>query len=259
MSQQLIVERRMVYQGKAALSGNIEGRPSNISVVYEDHFLGKAIDSTNDYTVAAVNSGTATITVPHMLTLTTGAADDDDVEFAMGVEWYGQYNAALEAVFRIDDVDQTGVNIGFADATGYSADNIAMEYDGTSLTSTATEFAGFLHDSDATTSNIYGVSTKAGADGAVINSSLTPTDTGLFRVRVVLIDRPKAATPRTDAAFYVNNTGRQIDPINDLIGIEIDAVTRTTAMCPYIALINRESFANTLDTDVLKVWQDESI
>ncbi len=256
MSQQLTVERRLVYQGKAALSGNIEGRPSNLSVVYYDDFVGKAIDSTNDYTVAVVNSGTATITVPHMLTLTTGGANDDDVEVAMGVEWYGQFNACLEARFRIDDVAATGVNIAFANATGYSADALGMMYSGETLASEATEFAGFMHDSAATTSNIYGVSSKAGNDGDVINSASTPTDTKLYTVRVVLIDRPKATIARTDAAFYVNTTGREIDPINDLIGIEIDAVTRTTAMCPYIGLINREGNANTLDVDYIKVWQD---
>ncbi len=257
MSQQVPIERRLVFKGKAALSGNIEGRPSNLSVVHYDDFLGKAIDATYDYTVdVSVNSATVAITVPHMLTLTTGGADDDDVDFAMGVEWYGQFNACLEARFRVDDVDATGANIGFADATGYSADNIAMEYLGTALTSTAVEFAGFMHDSDASTSNLYGVSVKSNANGDVINSGSAPTDGKIYTVRVVLIDRPKATVARTDAAFYVNTAGREIDPINDLIGIEIDAVTRTTALCPYIGLINREASTNTLDVDYIKIWQD---
>tara|TARA_Y100000310_G_C20701833_1_gene830679 strand:+ start:4025 stop:4795 length:771 start_codon:yes stop_codon:yes gene_type:complete len=254
MSQQVRVEQELVFAGSAENTGNIEGRPSyKNAIVYYDDFVGKAIDNTNDYTVAGVNSGDATVTVPHMMTLTTGTADDDDVDVAMGVEWYGRYNATLEARFRIDDVDKTAVNIGFSDATGEAADLIAMMYSGTTLTSTASEFAGFLHDTDATTSNVYGVSVKGDSDGAVINSASAPTDAKLYTVRVVLRDNGS----RTDAIFYVNTSGLEIDPANDLIGIEIDAVTRTTALCPYIALINHgEAAANTLDVDYLKLWQD---
>ena len=245
-------DRGLIFSGPANYTGNIAGRPSYFNqVVWYDDFTGKAIDSTYDYTVAGVNSGTATISVPHMMTLTTGNADNDDVDVAMGIEFYPQYDIALEARFRIDDVDMTAVNIGFADATGYAADTIAMTYSGTTLTSTAANFVGFLHDTAATTSNLYGVSVNGGSDGSIINSSSAPTNAKLYTVRVILRDNGTT----TDAFFYVNTSGHEIDPINDKIGTEITAVARTTALCPYIALINHgEAAANTLDVDYIKVW-----
>lgn len=254
MSQQVYVDRSLKFQGIANSTGNITGRPSyRNQVVWYDDFTGKEIDSTNDYTEAGVNSGAATITVPHCLTLTTGAADNDDIEVAMGVEWYPQYNISLEARFRIDDVDETAVNIGFADATGYAVDKIAMTYSLAALTSNATNFVGFLHDAAATTKNIYGVSVNAGTDGAVINSASAPTDAKWYTARVELRDNGTTV----DAIFYLNTSGLEINPGEDLIGVEPAAVARTTALCPYIALINHdEAAANTLDVDYIKVWSD---
>jgi len=255
MTQQARIEREIVFKGNASHTGNIRGRPSfQNQIVHYDDFVGKAIDNTNDYTVAAVNSGTAIITVPHMLTLASDTDDDDDIDVAMGIEWYGQYNAAMEVRFRIDDVDMTAINIGFSDATGESTDLIAMMYSGVTLTSTATDFVGFLHDADASTDKLYAVSVNGATDGAVIDSGITTdSDSILMTVRVELIDTGST----TNAAFYANNTGREIDPQVDFIGSELAAVGRTTALCPYIALINHgESAANTMDVDYIKVWQD---
>lgn len=261
MSQQVKVSQDLVFRGPASHTDNVEGNISFKKVVYYDDFLGKAIDATNDYTFAGVNSGTATITVPHCLTLTTGNADNDDDDFAMGVEWYGQYNACMEVKFRVDDVDNSGVNIGFSDATGEAADKIAMTATGATptLTSNADDAAMFLHDGDATTQVLYAVSCKGGADGATIASSITLGDADWVTVRVELVDNGTT----TNAVFYANaettgGTSRAIDPLVDLVGVELDAVTRTTALCPYIALINHPGVSETLDVDYIKVWQDRT-
>ena len=239
----------------AAKKSNVKGNISFHEVVYYDDFDGKAIDNTNDYTVAAIAEGAATVVVPHMCRLATATNDNDDIDMAMGIEWYGQYNATLEARFRINDVDMTGTNIGFSDATGEAADLIAMMLTTGSLVSTAADFVGFAHDADATTDNLYAVSVKGNNDGAIINSGSLPTDGKYYTVRVELVDNGTTC----DAKFYVNTSGKAIDPYNDYIGEELDAVTRTTALCPYIAHINHgEAAANTLDIDYLKLWQDRS-
>jgi len=142
-------------------------------------------------------------------------------------------------------------NIGFSDATSESG-IIAMTYSGTTLTSTASDFAGFLLDSDATTKNIYGVSVKGDADGAVLNSAHAEADASWATYRIELRDNGS----RTDAIFYLNTSGNEIDPANDFVGVEIDALTRTTALCVYIGVMNREAAANTFDIDYVKVWQD---
>ncbi len=241
------------FVGRAKHSANVLGNMSFKKVVWYDDFDGKAIDNTNHYTVAGVNGGDATVTVPHMMTVKTGGANNDDTEVAMGIEWYPSRNAIMEVRFRIDDVDETGINIGFADATGYSTDEIAMMYATATLTAAATNFVGILHDAAASTSNIYAVSINGGSAGDVIDSTSAPTDAKLYTVRIELVDNGTTV----DAVFYLNVNGKAIDPINDYIGDELDAVARTTPLCPYIAIINHdEGAANDLDVDYLKVWQD---
>ena len=253
MGQQVNVNRDLRFVGTAKHTDNVEG-PMNLHMVtYYDDFLGVALDSTNDWTVAGVNSGTAAIAAPHMMTITTGAADDDDVDVASPLNWYGQYNACVEVRARNDDVSALAMNIGFSDATGEAADKIAMTYSGTTLTSNASDFAGFMHDPDATTDKIYCVSTKANADGTVIDSGTAEgTDSAWHTYRVELVDNGTT----TDAHFYFNASGKEISPSEDLVGVEIDAITRTTPLCIYIGVINRESAANTFDVDYVKAWQD---
>jgi hypothetical protein len=179
LSQEVKVERDLVFQGNASHTSNVKGNFSfENKVVHYDDFFGLAIDTTNDYTFAGVNSGTATVTVPHCLTLTTGNADNDDCDLAMGVEWYGQYNAVMEARFRIDDVDTSAINVGFTEATGTAADTIAVTVSGTTVTTTAVEYAGFVWDADATgvAAYVLALSCKNNADGATIASDTAAED-----------------------------------------------------------------------------------
>jgi len=251
MSQQVKIYRDLEFLGNANHTGNIKGLPSTEKVVFVDHFTGVALDTTNDWNSAGQASGAAAIAAPHMVTITTEANDNDEWALASPLNWYGQYNAVLEVRMRNNDVDGIAHNIGFSDATAESG-TIAMTYSGTTLTSTAEDFAGFLLDVDATTKNIYGVSSKATADGSVINSAHTEGDASWATYRVELRDNGTT----TDALFYLNTAGKEIDPGEDLIGIEIDAITRTDPLCIYIAGMNRESAANTLDIDYVKAWQD---
>lgn len=251
--QEVKVGRDLKFTEAAQHTDNIEGNWNPKKVHWVDDFTGKTIDATNDYTFAAVNSGTATITAPHCCTITTGGADDDDADLATGLDYYGQYNAVLEVRARNDDVSALGMNIGFSDAQGEAADKIAMTYSGTTLTSNASDFAGFMHDPDATTDKIYCVSVKGDAEGAVIDSGTAEgTDSAWHTYRVELRDNGTT----TDAVFWFNADGKAIDPINDYVGFEADAITRTTALCVYIAVINREGAANTFDIDYIKLWSD---
>jgi len=245
------------FIGKASHTGNIAGRPSyRNQVVWYDDFTGKAIDSTYDYTFASANSGTATITVPHCLTLTTGGADDDDCEFAMGIDFYPQYNCAIEARIRCDDIDKVAWNVGFSDQQSEtSADVIAFTYSGATLTSNASDGAVFMYDPDADTDYVYAASCKGDADGTVLSTASTPTDSKWYTVRVEF--RYDPVNTRADAIFYCNTSGEEINPQADFVGMEIDAATYNTALCPYIASINHgEDAANTVDIDYIKVWSD---
>lgn len=254
MSQQIKVSRELIFQEGASKTGNIEGRPSyKNQIVFYDDFVTKAIDTSYDYTVAGVNSGTATITTPHAMRLTTGAADNDDIDVALQVGFYGKYNCCLEARFCLGDADKTACNIGFSDETGEAADQIAITVSTGTVTSNASNFAGFVYDAADTNDYLYGFAVNADSDGTLVSSASTPTDTKQYTVRVELIDNGTTC----DALYYVNTSGKEIDPANDYIGSELDAVARATALCPYIALINHgESAANTMDVDYIKIWSD---
>ena len=253
MSQQVKIEKALQFVGDANRADNVEGNISFEKVVYYDDFVGKAIDTTNHYTLATVNSGTATVTVPHCLTLTTNAKDDDNTELAMGLEWYGQYNACLEARFRIDDVTNSEINICLTDAQTEGSDDLAIEYETAAATYTAADVAGFFFSATGSVKNIYAGSAKNTAAGATINSLSTATDAKWYTARVELRDNGTT----TDALFFCNTDGKEINPVEDLIGIEFDAITRTDPLCPYIGLMNLvDGVACTLDVDYLKVWQD---
>ena len=253
MSRKLSIERFLEFVGKANKTDNVWGSFSLEKVTHYNDFVGKAIDSTNLYTLTTVNSGTATVTVPHMLTITTNAKDDDNTELATGVEWYGQYNATLEARFRIDDVINCAANICFTDAQTEGTDDLAFEMVSAAVTTQSADGAGLVFDVDATTNNLYFGSVKGDADGATIDTGTLAVNSALYTVRVELRDNGTTS----DAFFYFNSSGLEIDPINDLVGVEVDAVARTNALCVYMGLMNRvDSQATTLDIDYLKIWQD---
>ena len=251
--QQLRLSRDIRFLDNASHTANVIGNFNPERVILVDHFQGVALDTTNDWNSAGQASGAAAIAAPHMVTITTEANDNDEWALASPLNYYGQYNAVVEVRMRNDDVDGIAHNVGFSDATSESG-TIAFTATGATptLTSTASDGALFLLDVDCTTKNIYGVSTKANADGSIINSAHTEADASWATYRVELRDNGTT----TDALFYLNTSGKEIDPVTDLIGMEADAVTRTTALCVYIAGMNRETAANTLDIDYVKTWQD---
>jgi len=253
LGQQVRVYRDLEFLGSASHTGNIKGNFNPEKVFGVDHFQGVALNTTNDWNSAGQASGAAAISAPHMCTITTEANDDDEWAVASPLNFYGKYNAVIEARIRNNDVSGLAHNFGFSDATAESG-IIAMTATGATptLTSTASDFAGFLLDADCTTKNIYGVSVKGDTDGSIIDSSHTEADASWATYRVELRDNGTT----TDALFYLNTAGKEIDPAEDLVGIEIDAITRTTALCIYFGVMNREAAANTLDIDYIKWWQD---
>ena len=190
-----------------------------------------------------------------MLRLTLGAADDDDFEFATGLDFYGQYNVTMEARVRCNDVDATAFNVGFNDSQAEGSDDeIAIMLTGATPTlDTATADAAlFVADADMNTYSLRACSYKNTSAGAIISTGITPTDIMWMTLRVELQDNGTT----TNALFYANSTGYEIDPQNDLVGVELDAITRTDPLCAYIALIGHAGVSDTLDIDYLKIWQD---
>ncbi len=244
----------MEFVGKANKTDNVWGNFSCERVTYYNDFVSKAIDSTNVVTVTTVNSGTATVTVPHMMTVTTNNQIDDNTEVAWGVEWYPEYDCAMEVRFRADIPTNSAFFLGFTDAVTEGADGLPFEIEATLLASTANDVVGLVYDLDSTTDRAFFVSSKNTSDGQAFPiGSAAPTASQLYTMRVELRD---IGDTTIDANFYFNSSGKEIDPVRDHIGVEHDAVTNSTPLCPYIGLLSRTANACTLDVDYVKFWQD---
>lgn len=254
-SQQVNVDRNMTFSGSASHTGNVSGRFSHYNqIVFYDDFIGKAIDNVNDYTFQAENSGTATIAAPHNLVLTCGGADNDEAEIALEVAYYGQYNACMEIRCRNTDVANTAFNMGFSDSQNQDVDEIAIMLNGPTPTvdKDISDGALFVADYDMSTYTLRMWTVKGGTDGSTLDSLIVPTDTMWMTLRVELEDNGTT----TNAHFYANATGYEIDPVKDYVGTELDAVTRTVALCPYIGFIEHGGADDTFLVDYIKVWQD---
>lgn len=253
MPQQSYISKELIFQGTADHTVNIKGNINPARMVLYDHFTGIAVDTTNVWNSAGQASGAVSITAPHHATLTTETNDNDEWFLASGLHFYGQYNAAVEFRVRNDDIDGLNFYVGFSDATSESG-IIPFTYVATSLTSTASDAAGFLWDTDATTDYVYAVSCNNDSDGSVISTGNAIASDSIWKTyRIELRDNGS----RTDAIFYMNNSGQAINPIQDYVGMEIDALTRTDPLCVMVSCMNHEAAANTLDVDYIKAWQDE--
>lgn len=218
------------------------GRVVNViaATVVNDDFLGGAVDTTNDWVFAAVNSGAIarTAAAGGVARITTGGADDDDADLATPLNYLPSKGCSIEARVAANDVAGTAFNVGFSDATGEAADLIAVTFSGTTLTTTATDCAVFFHDADATTDLIRAVAVKNDVDGTVFAHSAAPVN-GEYNVYRVDIDQSGNVT------FTLNGV---------VLGTQAAGITTSAALCGYIAVINREGSANTLDVDYVRAW-----
>jgi hypothetical protein len=204
-----------------------------------DDFNGPAIDNTNDWNVTAVNAGTATADGGFMI-LTTGIADDDNVEVASELVFSGTGHAIAECKLRNDDVLKQSFFFGFTDAITEGADLIPLDFSNAgAYLSTASNAAGFVLDTDKTANGdtLFCCSVMANTDTTPVTTGYVPLISTLMRLRVEVID--------TTAYYWVNNV---------FITSIASSVTAATPLCVYLGTINREGAANTLDVDYIRAW-----
>ncbi len=210
-------------------------------ITFRDDFTDDTL-ATDQWVVAGVNSGTCAIEVAAQghARITTGDADDDDVDVAGEIVWNPAKGCCCEAKIRNNDVSGLAWNFGFSDAKGEAADKIACTLSSSTLTSNAADCAMFVFDPDATTDNIYAASVDSDDESTIINTSTTSADAE-WNVLRVEID----STGNVD--FWIN--GAHAGRADQSVGVS------SADMCLYIGAINRETTGNTLDIDYVKAWQ----
>mgnify|MGYP001087295438 CR=1 FL=1 len=208
-----------------------------------DDFTGAAVDTTNDWTFAAVNSGAITINAAAggHARITTGDADDDDAELASGLIFNTTKGCVMEARLAMNDADKTAMCVGFSDATGEAADKLAITFATATATTNASNAALFFQDPDATTDAFRCMSVNANTDSTVYTASATAaalTDATMHRYRVEIL------TDQT-VKFWFDD---------DHVATIGSGIAANTAVTTYVGLINREAEANTLDIDYIRAW-----
>lgn len=215
----------------------------NAPVKIMDDFNGLEVDGTNDWNEAGVNGGAATAN-NGWATLTTGGANDDDIDLASELIFNGTNFCVMEARLRNDDVANSAVAVGFADATGYAADLIAVSDDADTLTTTAADAAVFFHDTDSATDTWRAVCVDTGTDGTEIDTLVTPVNAQIQNFRIAIDD--------SGYAYFWFSTGTTA---LSYIGADTTVgVTPGTSLCAYVGYITREIGANTLDIDFIRAW-----
>jgi hypothetical protein len=186
------------------------------------------------FTVAGVNSG-----VFSGGSVTTGAADNDDVEVASELVFDIDNGFTAEALVANGDVDKTAVNFGISDAQGESVDKLAATYATATMTTNATDGALFVHDADATTDYWRAVTVNNDTDSTILSSGTAPVDSTEYKLRLD-VDADGNAT------FRVNDV---------LVGTADQALRATVSYCLYLGYINREAAANSLTVKYLAGWE----
>lgn len=248
MSHQVFVERSLEFRGPADHTDNVEGNINYKKIVFYDDFVGKAIDNTNDYTVTADAGNTATITAPHCLTLTNDA-NDEGVNVATELCFYGQYSPVCECRIRLNTIASTHAHFGFVDV---QTDQPPVTYAADSISWTSDDAVIWFYDKDATTEEWFGGSVKNTATGAAVaDPSKAPVNAAFVTMRIELRDNGTT----TDALFYMNTAGAAIYPPTDFVYLELDAITRTDPLCVVVGTEGRNTGGYTVDVDYIKIWQ----
>lgn len=241
MSQQVRVERDLVFGGMAKHTANVKGPFSMEQVYLYDDCLQKAedattwwdehLDGTND-TFAQADGANGIVQI------LTGTGDNEETIVNYGaLTWYGDQNCVVEARIRVVDVSGVALFFGLADAVG----EMSADYKDGTFTSTADDLVGFLADADKGTSSIYCVGSKATTDE-------TPVDTGTdWANNVWHVLRVECSTDA--AAFYLDGVA---------CGYMDASQEGGTALVITFSVENRDAAADYVDIDYIKAWQDRT-
>lgn len=232
---------------------NVEWTPEgdtypSTRVTWFDDFLGDVI--ADQY---SVNSGTdtdpandpAVVTgVDGLLELQSGNAGTgvaaDGSSLTTALQWESnQDNLVLEAKCQLDDITGVIVNIGFTDVLSSTLE-LPLEYNTTTITSTATDAVAFVFDTGATTDNWHLIGVANGTDTAAINTGLAPVAATYQTFKLVI-------NASETAQAYINGT---------LVGAVPLAVTGTVDLTPILVISADTTDEAKLTCDYIHVGMD---
>jgi hypothetical protein len=242
MSQQVKVDRKLIFSGDAKNKSNVDGNMLETKKHFSDNVMGDTLD-TFKWAAQVDGSGDA-VAIAEVAggecLFTTGGNDNDSCFLSSALIYRGSKNPVIEVPITIDDVSGTAIFVGFTDVKYESNGHIAIEYPANSLTSTATDAVGFVCDADHTSSLLMCCGVYGDTDATAVSSGITWTDGQKKILRVELVG--------TIAYFYVDGVAVASIPV---------AVTSTTLLCASIQCMTRAADGqNTVQAHQVDVWVD---
>ncbi len=202
--------------------------------------------------ITADNSGTLAVSDSSELQAAsvTGTAVNNMNEIGHRLTWDAQAGY-MSVEMRVDlaTITNTAMNIGFNDEVAEGAATLPVELSGTTFTSNAVTFVGFVFDTDATNDNWHVFMVDDNADTAVpiacLNTGIAPVANTPQTFKVVVTDQGCGIQTRT--SFWVD-------------GLEVynmvSSIDRDVLLTPYFASENRACGAIT--TNIHYIYTEKS-
>ncbi len=192
MSQQVVVDKTLVFKGDAAQAPNIEGDmlPERMNSI--DWYDQTAIDLTNDYTSTLGGTSDAvalTAGGTNGVTLTTGTGDNEISFLATGLIFDITQAPSIASKVEITDVSGTTVFFGFSDVTNDTTPEAIIDADGGTLAngSGVADAVGFVIDADLESSSLYCASVNTSGSIQSVDSGLAYTN-GQTKILKITLD-----------------------------------------------------------------------
>ena len=241
MSQQVRVEKSLVFASDANEYRNVKGSFDPEKIMVEYNFTELALDNTNKYTPYLDTTSTVALGSGGLI-ITTAATDTKTGSQSQGGRWwYPAKNPVMEAKFAIDVVTTVAINVGFNDAASEATGVLPFLITGTTVADTATDGAMFCFDTNQTTDYWYVVNTKNGIEGGtLLASTYAPGAATAVTLRV-------AIDTSGNARYFYNGVA---------VGYKANAVTSTIPLIPYIGIRNNTATAHVLTLRYVRCWCD---
>ena len=243
MSQQVIVNRELRFEGSAAVTDNVTGDLSTERMSSVDWFDQTTLDTTNDYTQTLGGTSDAGALVAGGecgVKFTTGTGDNEVSFLGTALIFDITQEPAIETKLEITDVSGTFAFFGFSDANTESTPVATIDADSGTLTAGATDAVGFVCDADLGSSSLYCASVNNGGSVQYVDTGIDWADGEGKALRIKL-------DSSGNAYFYVD-------------GVQKGYIALAVADVPLCAIWNygtrANDGANYLYARYLKKWQN---
>ena len=189
----------------------------------------------------------------------TDTTDDDMCELAhRSLSWSVQNGMlSLETRIQFDVVATLAFNVGFNDDALEDSNTLPMELSGTTWTSNAASWIGFVFDVDATNDDVHVMwvdddSDESRAIADLRMNGIAPVAGEWFGVRLVLNDRGSGNGVYAEFTFVEESTGKRAQKTFKT------TLDRDVLLTPHIAFENRGAAAHQCDVDYICVKQSRA-